>query len=97
MRQAGQGIGPKGPHWPQELGKGAEKQHRAPQGPQYQEAPQLAVGPAQQEQEGHGPHGQAVSAVQEAGKAGPAEPEGPQQVIQHPNGQAQQDRLAKSQ
>ena len=51
IRQTIQRIGPKFPHRPQQLRKGAEKQYRAAQGPQHQEPPQLAVGPPQQKQE----------------------------------------------
>ena len=95
IRQTIQRVGPKFPHRPQQLGKGAEKQHRAAQSPQHQESPQLAVSPPQQKQEGCGPHDQAVNAVQPSGEPGTAEPEGPQQVVQHPCGQPQQDGLSK--
>ena len=95
MRQADQSIGPKSPYRAEKLRKNAEKQDRSSQGAQHQETPQLAVGPAQQEQEGHRPHGEAVDAIQKAGEPGPAESEGPQQVVQHPSGQAQQDGLSK--
>ena len=97
IRQTIQRIGPKFPHRPQQLGKGAEKQHCAAQGPQHQKSPQLTVGPPQQKQEGGGCHGQAVSAVQPSGEPGSAEPEGPQQVVQHPCGQPQQDGLTEEQ
>ena len=81
MRQTIQRIGPKFPHRPQQLGEGAEKQHRAAQAPQHQKSPQLTIGPPQQKQEGGHPHGQTVDAVQPSGKPGAAEPEGPQQVV----------------
>ena len=95
MRQADQSIGPKSPYRAEKLRKNAEKQDRSSQGAQHQETPQLAVGPAQQEQEGHRPHGEAVDAIQKAGEPGPAESEGPQQVVQHPCGQPQQDGLTE--
>ena len=97
MHQAGQGIGPKVPHRAQRLGQGAEEQHRAAQGPQHREAPQLSAAPPQKKAEGGAPHGQAVGRVQRAGKAGKPQPKGPQQVVQHPGGQPQQDGLAEHQ
>ena len=95
IRQTIQRVGPKFPHRPQQLGKGAEKQHRAAQSPQHQESLQLAVSPPQQKQEGCGPHDQAVNAVQPSGEPGAAEPKRAQQVVQHPCGQPQQDGLTE--
>ena len=95
MRQTIQRVGPKFPHRPQQLGEGAEKQHRAAQGSQHQKSPQLAVGPPQQKQEGGRRHSQAIGTVQPSGEPGAAEPEGPQQVVQHPCGQPQQDGLTE--
>lgn len=97
MPQKGQRICPERPKGAQELGKSAEKQHRAPQGSQDHEAPELALGPAQQEEE-HGPaHGQAVGPVQKAGGPGGPDPEGAQQIVQQPGGQPQKNGLPEDQ
>lgn len=97
MPQKGQRIRPKGPQGPQRPGKGAEIQHRAPQRSQEHKAPELALGPAQQEEE-HGPaHRQAVGPVQKAGGPGGPDPEGAQQVVQQTGGQPQEDGLPEDQ
>lgn len=95
--QKGQRIRPKGPQGPQELGEGAEKEDRSPQRAQHHEAPELALGPAQQEKEQRPAHAQAVEAVQRPGEAGGPDPEGAQQIVQQPGGQPQQDGLPEYQ
>ncbi len=97
MRQVGQGVRPKGPHRAQQLGEGAEKQHRAAHGAQHREAPQLPPAPPQEKEERGRPHKEAVGRVQRGGEAGQAQPEGAQQIVQHPGGQPQQDGLGEQQ
>lgn len=97
MPQLRQRLRPELPQRPQHLGTGAKVHHRPAQGPQDHEAPQLSLPPLQQEGEGRRPDAQAVAPVQHAGAPGPAQPKGPQQVVEHSGGQAQQDRLGKGQ
>ena len=92
-----QRVRPKVPHGAQRLGNGTEEDHRTACRPQYHEAPQLPLAPAQQEKEGRGAHAQAVDCVQQSGETGPPYPERPQQIVQHPGCRAQQDRLSKDQ
>ena len=95
--QKGQRIRPKSPQRAQKLRKSAEKQDRAPQGSQDYKSPELALGPAQQEEE-HGPaHRQAVGPVQKGGGPGSPHPEGAQQIIQQPGGQPQENGLPEHQ
>jgi hypothetical protein len=79
------------------LGESAEKQYRAADRPQHHEAPQFSVAPAQQEPEKYGSYRQAIGAVQRRPQPGQPQPKGPQQVIQRPGGQSQQDGLPEQQ
>lgn len=97
MQQKGQGIHPKIPHRPQGGGEGAEKQRRASQKPQQDEHPQFPLGPAEGEEKQGRAYRQTVEDVQRGGETGQAQPEGPQQIVQHPRRQAQQNGLAKDQ
>ena len=95
--QKSQRIRPKGPQGPQKLRKCAEKQHRAPQGSHNHKAAELALGPAQQEEEHCSAHRQAIGPVQQAGGPGRPDAEGTQQIIQQPGGQTQENGLPEHQ
>lgn len=92
-----QRIRPKAPYGPQQLREDAEKQHCSAQRAQNHEAPQLPVRPPQEKEEQSGSGQKAVQTVQQPGQAGKAEAKGPQQVIQQPGTQAQEDGLAEHQ
>ena len=84
-------VQPERPYGPQRGGKNAEKHHGSTQRPQQDIAPQLSVPLAQNKEGQRRPGGEAVQQVQRPGQAGPPQPDGPQQVVQHPGGQPQQN------
>ena len=93
MQQKSQRIHPKIPDRPQKRGKRGEKQHRPSRRAQQDEQPQLALAPAQDEQEKGKAHGQAVQDVQPGGGLWLAQAEGPQQVVQKTGPHPQKNRL----
>ena len=80
---------PQGPeHWAEQ----AEKQHRAPQGPDDHVHPQLPVPEGQGEVEQGGQHREGVEAVQHTARPSPQhQAEGAEQVVEHPQSQPQED------
>lgn len=97
MHQVVQCIYPKRPDRPKKCGTRAEEQHRATDGAQHHEAPQLSLGPEQEKSEHRASDDQAVQSVQKARQPGEPQPKGAQQVIQQPGGQPQQDGLTEYQ
>lgn len=95
MQQKGQRIYPKIPDGPQRGGEQAEKQHAAPAGAQQGVEPELALGPAEGEEEHPAHRQQAVQGVQPARQPGPPQPQRPQPVIHQAAHQPQHDGLGK--
>lgn len=93
--KTGQRIRPEGPHWPQEPGKTAEKQHRPAQCAQHDKAPQLSVCSPQEKEEHNGPGHETVQTIQQTRQPGEAETKGSQQIIQQSGAQPQQNGLPK--
>lgn len=90
-----QRIGPKGPYRLQKRGKRAKEKDCAAKQTQKHEAANLAVGTAQEEQEGCDAHTQAVNGIQKAGQPGRPMAKGAQQIIQQGEAQPQQNGLGK--
>nr|WP_293009087.1 MULTISPECIES: hypothetical protein [unclassified Oscillibacter] len=95
MKQKVQCIGPKIPNRTQECGKQGEKQHRAAKGAHQRKNAQLPLGSVQgkEKQRRGGP--QAVDHVQHPGELWQTKTEGAKQIVGHPDGQPQQNRLEK--
>ena len=79
------------------MGESAEKQHRAAHGAQHHKAPQFSAAPLHEKGEGGGACRQTINHIQQGGQTGQPQPEGAQQIVERPQGQAQQDGLAEDQ
>ena len=95
MEQKGQRIGPKVPYRTQRRGEQGEEQRRAAKGAHQGVNAQLSLGSVQAEQEQRRRGAQTVAPVQHPGEPGQAKTEGAKQIVGHPDGQPQQDRLEK--
>lgn len=89
-------LQPEIPDRPQQRGEQPEEQHAASQRPQQDEPPQPALRLTQSKEEQRRDHRQTVQQIQRGGEPGMPMPDGPQQVVQHPGGQPQQDGKAKN-
>ena len=95
MENVQKAAGPEGPYRLQQGGKTAEIQHGTANGPQQDKSPHLALPAVQHKEKQHHACAQTIHAVQHARAAGKPEAKGPQEVIEAPCEDAQQNRLGK--
>ena len=92
MEQFHPPVYPEVPNRPQGPGKQGKKQNAAAQTSQQDEPPELAIRLPQDEQKDRQTYGLTVEQVQRRRQSGVPQPHRPQQVVQDPGAQTQQNR-----
>ena len=92
MEQFHPPVHPEVPNRPQGPGKQGKKQNAAAQTSQQDEPPELAIRLPQDEQKDRQTYGLTVEQVQRRRQSGVPQPHRPQQVVQDPGAQPQQNR-----